>query len=237
MSIRSPSQILIYGAGYLNRIALKLNDEADSIRGKISIRTSNNNIVTFSVFQNKLTGNGKENPAFKSMQTVMNEYKDSTMVGSFTDADVVEIKDSGFKFPNAKLYGSIKYDGEKITESIMKSVNFITRKVTLEKFRIVFKIYGLHVVSVKNGIIKGEIIDYNKIAHKITLSCNDDKIKDKDILNVVGVINEGLRDGLPICEYQIVKFSETNEYKKEDFDLARENYKKTIEELAQDCPF
>lgn len=231
------SKTSVYGCGYLNRIRLTLNDEKDVIRGFISIRTSQDNIVTFNVFQNKLTSNGKNNPAFKSMLTVLEQYKDVTMVDSYELADIVEIKENGIIFPNAKIYPMVKNNSNGVSNTIIKSVNFITRNVKSNKMRIVFKIYGVMVDNIIGDKLYCSIIDHNQIAHEIILKNTCSGINKNDILNVAGLIREGMDETLPVCDYIIKKFETNNEYSISDFETAKVNYTKYVDGLQEDSPF
>lgn len=61
-----------------------------SISGYVVVKTSPENFVRVNVMQNALTKDGKENKAYKGLETVMNEYKAIADVGEEA-ADVVHV--------------------------------------------------------------------------------------------------------------------------------------------------
>ena len=239
--IRSPSQTIIYGSGILNRIKLQLNDEQDIIRGHISIRTYENDIVSFRVFQKKVTSRGKINPSFKSMKTVMESYKDCSMVDDSSKADVVCIKESKNKqFPNAKIYVTTKYDMNSVKSNTSKSVNFISRikDHNINQHKMIFKVYGCYVEEIYKETIKCRIIDHNYNAVQINLhSKNNEDLTIGQVIDVAGYIREGLNNGESVCDYIIRNFRESVDYTKDMFKEGINNYKNYIEELSKDSPF
>lgn len=188
------SKSLIYGCGYLNRIKLKESKDG-YIYGFLSIRTSQNNVVSFNVYQHEITKNNKENPSYKCFKTVMEEYKDFTT----GNPDFVEIKIRE-NFPNANLY----FNGR-----IHKNLKFITRTAP-KPSRIAFKIYGVKVTEVDGENIICEYLDYDISLREIPfLNKTKVEISVGDIIDATGIIVEGLYDGLPVDSFHIKNVRQT----------------------------
>lgn len=235
--IRSPSETIITGTGLLNRI--KLTDKNGIISGVISIRISDNNIVSFTIYQREITSSGKKNPSYLSLKTVMNEYKDVTQVENIEDADIVTIKDSKNKaFPNAKIYIKTDFINQSPKNYVRKSVNFINREIKKkDDYKMIFKIYGCYVEKIDGNILTCRIIDYNKRAVPMTLNnVNSYVIEQGQVLDVGGFIIEGLKDGEPVCNYDI-SVVRKSDYCVDDFIQAIENYNLYVKKQVQSSPF
>lgn len=179
----------IYGSGQLNRIKLK---QADGyIHGFLSIKTYQNNIVSFNVYQSEFTKNNKINPSYKGLQTVMNEYKDSTT----GNPDYVQIKLND-KYPNADIQFR--------RNSLIKNVKFISR-IGECKSCMVFKIYGVRVDEVSVKSAKFTALTYNKKLCSFELNNNGIEFVKNNIYDIVGYIHEGLIEGNPIDTLYITK--------------------------------
>lgn len=185
----------IYGGGTLNRIKLK---QADGyIHGFLSIKTSKNNIVSFNVFQNELTRNDKANPSYKLMQKVMDDYSDSTSL----NPDIVEIEIND-NYPNG--YIRFKFDEH------FKNINRI-KKTKNPSNRIVFKIYGLLVNGFDENYVYCTAIDYEKKISDIDIENNGYDFENGVVYDIVGYIEEGLVDGVPVNKLIMSKARKSKE--------------------------
>lgn len=185
----------IYGCGYLNKINLKQSD--GYIHGKISIRTSLTNVVTFNAYQSEFTKSGKINPSYRCFQKVMKEYKDSTT----GNADYVEIKYNN-KYPNADI---------QFKDEFVQNLKLIHRVAKCQKSKVVFKIYGIR-FNGKNF----DVINYNNEMKQVNIS-TDDNLIIGEIYDIVGHIVEGLEDGFP------VHYLKSQKTRKSDLQLDFEN--------------
>lgn len=171
----------ICGGGTLNRINLK---QADGyIHGNLSIKTSDNNIVSFHVFQNELTRNNKNNPSYSLMQKIMDDYKDCTS----DNPDKVEIVPNS-EYPNGSM--RFKFDEH------FKNIKRIS-KTDEPSNRIIFKIYGLMVNKFDGKYVYCTAMDYEKKMSDLKIVSSDEYEKGS-VYDIVGYINEGLVDGIPI---------------------------------------
>lgn len=232
------SKTLICGTGILNRIDLIEKD--DKIFGRMNIRVSKNNIVSFRVNQSKKTSGGKINPCYRALQTMMREYKDVTMVENIEDADIVSIQENK-NFPNASFYSNISYDmkRQKVYDNPIKNLKLVTRKAKTNKKYMVFKSYGIYVEDIKNSLVKCRMIDYRGRATKFNFINNKDiKIEKDTVLDIVGTIKEGLDYGIPSCSYNIHKVRKSDLITKDDFYKAINKYDEYVDSLKdEESPF
>ena len=232
------SKTLICGKGILNKIHLV--EKEDRIFGNINIRISANNIVSFKANEKKITRNGKINPSYKALRTMSKEYKDTTMVQNIEDADIITIQNN-FEYPNANFYNMINYDmnKDKIYHNNFKKIKLATRKETKLKQRIIFKSYGVYVEKIEGKYIYTRLIDYKSLAQKQTFyNYNDVDIKEGEILDIIGTIFEGLIQGVPCCNYNIVKARKSFVITMEDVKNSIINYEKYIQDIrTQESPF
>lgn len=234
-----PSETIIYGTGILNRINLKHDKKNDSIHGRIGIKTNDNNIVSFNVYQKRVMNNGKNNPRFKAFNTVMKDYKDISNVDDPNDADIVTIKESNMNFPNAKITVKTDFNLGNSNVMVYKNLNIITRKVGENpKYGMIFKIYGCYVEDIKGSYIKCRIIDFNNHAQPILLRNKKRKdIKKDTVIDVGGYITEGLENGYPVCEYDLINIRVSKNYSKEDFIKPIKNYEDNVKKQTNKSPF
>lgn len=99
----------------------------DAITGDISVETGENSIHVVDVFAYKFTKEGKENSVFKSLTTVMNEYKSIAKVGR-EEADKVRI--SGAKLVVNDYYNQ---SGE-LRSPVKINTNFVNRLKAGDEF-------------------------------------------------------------------------------------------------------
>jgi len=225
-----PSITSIYGSGILNRIDLK--DKNELIRGYLSIKTTNNNIISFNVYQPKITSNNKINPSYKAFKTIMSKYKDST--NENPDRVAIRLKD---KYPNAGINVRTLNNSEGITTQVMKNLRFLNR-VDESDDNIIFKILGCYVENLEGTNLNCRILNYHEQSVPIKL-INKSKtdISKEQVLDVVGYIREGLRDGIPVCEYQVVKVRKSEDYNVKNFIDGMEKYKEYTDSLMIESPF
>ena len=184
---------VIYGGGYLNRIKLKKVN--GYIYGNISVKTSTRNIVSFSVYQPEITSTGKENPSYKSMLKIMEEYKDMTM----DEPDFVVVNEN-YSYPNASI---------SFRDTYYKTLKFITRKKS-DTIGFSFKIYGIRFKNSENNLYRFEYLDYNDKIKPIEFVGEKefDFVVD-EIYDLQGWIKEGLYDGIPVDELRIKHFQKS----------------------------
>lgn len=188
-----------------------------------------------------MSSNGKENPSFKVFKTVMNEYKDFTMTNSIEECDKVEIKlSNNISFPNATIYSKTYYSEktEGITTNHYNTLNFIHRINNIQNIGIYFKAYGVYIENIKNNRAQCRIIDYKEIAQPIefTVMNNNINFQCGDIVDVIGKIREGIEGGEYINEYRIIKVRKSNQFSKDNIELAIQNYNNYLKEI-QELPF
>lgn len=187
-----------------------------------------------------MTSNNKKNPSYKAFKTVLDEYKDFTMVNNIKECDKIEIKlSSNITFPNATITSRTFYSEktEKLENHHSNKLNFLHRIDNIHKPGIYFKIYGAYIENVKEEIIESKIIDYKNMAQPICFK-NTEKIQlnDNEIFDVIGKIREGIQDGEYTNEYRIIKVRKSEKFTLKDIEVAKQNYNKYLEEI-QELPF
>ena len=222
----------IYGSGILNRI--KLKEKNGVIMGNISIKTTNNNIVSFNVYQSEMTNSNKKNPSYKAFKTIMNDYKDSTT----DNPDKVSIKLRD-KYPNAMINVRTLSDSNGVTTQVMKNLRFLNRVDEVTN-NIIFKIFGCYVENLNDSKLDCRILNYKEEAVPIRLiNKSNSDIEVGQVLDVVGYIREGLRNGLPVCEYQIsrIRDSDSESHNVDEFIKGIKKYKQYTDSLTLESPF
>lgn len=225
------SIVHITGAGYVNKI--NLTNENGVIKGTLSIRLSDNNIVVFDVYESQLTSTGKENFKFKVFQTVMNEYVDSTQVDDYTLATKVFIGENKKypQFPNATINVNIYESEDTIQIRTKNSLKLLNRLKDNQEIYLSmrFKIEGFIVeelvpeytesgLETGRGILRGYIVDYNGIARPLELKVVEQGFKAVqgtwkkfDTLNLLGnVVNYSVEQEPTIPENTPGSFTTTD---------------------------
>lgn len=209
------SIVNITGAGYVNRI--NLTNEDGVIKGTLSIRLSDDSVVVFNVYETKFNKtSGKENFRYKALETVMNEYIDSTQVDDYTQATKVFIGENKNypHFPNATIDVNIYESQGTIQINPRNSLKLINRirdgQEVYPSMR--FRIDGFIVEELLpeydevgqetgRGLLKGYIVDYNGMARPLELKVIEEGYKNVintwkqfDTLNLRGdVVNKSIK--------------------------------------------
>jgi hypothetical protein len=119
--------VVVEGILVENRIETGAKNNEEYIAGELDIETAENEVHTFRVYSKKLKKDGSENGVYKSLSTVMNEYKSIASVGR-EEADKVRI--------TAGRIGVNEYYGQddKLRSNPQLSTNFINRVPADEEF-------------------------------------------------------------------------------------------------------
>ncbi|MGJ0846486.1 hypothetical protein ACR77J_07350 [Tissierella praeacuta] len=207
------SIVFITGSGYINKINLK--DEEGVIKGTVSVRLGEDSVVSFNVYEPEFYGRNKENFKYKAFKTVMEEYIDSTMVDSYTEATKIFIGENKKfpQFPNATIdvnvyesQGTIQImprnklglmnrlkEGQQVYASMRFSINgFIVEELLPE--------YDETGMTTGRGLLKGYIVDYNGMARPLELKVVEEGYKNVsntwkkfDTLNLKGdLVNKSI---------------------------------------------
>lgn len=197
--------------------------------------------MTFNIYSQELNSNNKESPSFKSFKTVMDEYKDFTMTNNLEECDKVEIRlNKNINFPNATIHSKTYYSEktEAIATNHYNKLNFIHRIDNIRNPEIYFKAYGVYIENIINNKAQCRIIDYKEIAQPIEFTIINDNINLQcgDIVDAIGKIREGIQDGEYINEYRVIKVRKSNQFSKDDINIAIQNYNNYLEEI-QELPF
>lgn len=102
-------------------------DGKETIRGTVSIQTSDINTITFRIYVNKMTKAGTINKAYAGMQTVMDSYQSVADVGLDSATRVV--------VSNGKLNPNTYFDASGKHESLQYQTNFFNRMKDAEDFK------------------------------------------------------------------------------------------------------
>lgn len=175
---KSLNQVNIEGYVNSNNLVLKTDKVGkELITGSIDIIVGESNIIPVEVFSYKLKKDGTENKIYKSLVTVMNEYKDSTMVdGGYINADKVnvsggEIRVNEFLTKEKTVAVAVKYNTNFLNRSDAEA---FAPKANFKIEMIVTSLRG----EVKDeedtgrGLIGGYYVDYNGDLQPITLVAN-----------------------------------------------------------------
>ena len=167
--------------GYVSEKDLNIvrgDDGINSIRGSLTVKTSEDNFVRFSVICKEKTNRGTENKAYAGLVTVMNEYKSIADVGA-EEADYIRV--TGDVNP---------YRGKNGGEFVGYRSNFFNRINNREnanpraEFSIELFISGIRPEVDKEGmetgrvIVKGWLPTFNGIEPIELVAPEDDNIAD-----------------------------------------------------------
>lgn len=175
--------------GYLSEKKLELVDVNGNniIKGNITIQTSADNFVTFSVYIAEKTKNGGENRAFAGMKTVMEEYKSIADVGK-ENADKVRVTNGQINpYTRADEAGNLM-------EGLNYRTNFINRVRESDEFdphaEFEVEMYvAAFVPEIKNDaetgrqIIKGYVPTYNGIESLTLVAPCDGEVNWADLVS------------------------------------------------------
>ena len=171
-----------------------------SIKGTIGIKTGENEVVRFDVFQSSENASGKENFKFKSFKTIMEEYEKGDKV-------FIGVNKKFPQFPNAEIRIDAYEDSEKVVTKPKNYLNLINRSKDDSNFEygLKFKISDFvvdlveeeysDIVATGRGVLKGRVIDYKGVAKPIELKLTEEGFKyaktnwkEDDVIDVAGVV-------------------------------------------------
>ena len=150
------------------------------IKGNITIQTSADNFITFSVYVPEKTKNGTDNKAYAGISTVMNEYKSIADVGK-DDADKVRVSNGQINpYTRADEAGNI-------IEGLNYRTNFINRVRETDTFdphaEFEVEMYvSAFIPEIKNDvetgrvIVKGYVPTYNGIESLTLVAPKDGEV-------------------------------------------------------------
>lgn len=213
------SIVKITGSGYVNKV--NLTNENGVIKGTLSVRLSEDNVIVFDVYEPQFfAGNNKENFRYKAFNTIIKEYIDATQVEDYTQATKIFIGENKRfpHFPNATIDVNIYESQGAIQIRSRNSLKLLNRlkdnqqvypsmRFGIEGFIVdeLVPEYNEAGMETGRGVLRGFIVDYNGVARPLELKVVEQGFesvkgtwKKFDTLNLQGNVDNRSVEQVPL---------------------------------------